>query len=143
MNDGRIFRRVERLTMSSVTSPQNLAADKPPHKRGTHHQRLDRLRDQERQRRQLIFAAAIIGVVILLACLLAAVDFFTELSAAARVVGWAAIMSVVAGLVATRSRWLAFDSADAVGQAERVWPDIGQRLRTSHDYQTSPETVSR
>ncbi len=141
MNDERNF-RVERLTMSSVTSPQNAAAAIPPHKRGTHHQRLDRLRDQERQRRQLIFAAAIIGVVILLACLLAAVDFFTELSAAARVVGWAAIMSVVAGLVATRSRWLAFDSADAVGQAERVWPDIGQRLRTSHDYQTSPETVS-
>ena len=141
MSDPPTF-HVERLTMSSATSAQKVSEGKPLHSPGTHHLRLARLRDRERQRRQLIFAAAIVGIVMLLASLLAAADYFIELSAPTRAIAWAAIMIVIAGLAATRSRWIAFESTDAVGHAERLWPSIGQRLRTSHDYQSSPETVA-
>jgi hypothetical protein len=59
-----------------------------------------------------------------------------------RLIAWAAIGVVVVGLVMALRQWRTFESSDAVCEAERAWPDIGQRLRTSHDYQTTPDQVS-
>ena len=42
----------------------------------------------------------------------------------------------------TLRRWRTFETADAVCEAERTRPDIGQRLRTSHDYLTNPDQVT-
>ena len=127
--------------MSIATSPPEIPV-KPQTQRGSHHQRLARLRDGERQRRLTIAAVSAISMVMLLAGLLAVLDFYFEVATLTRLIAWAAIGVVVVGLVAALRQWRTYDSSDAVCEAERAWPDLGQRLRTSHDYQTTPEQVS-
>ena len=127
--------------MSSVTSPQTISAGQSPATRGNHHQRLARLGARERQRRQMIVAASVVGIVLLLAACLAALDFVFELSSSARLVGWVVIATAVAGFIAACWRWMDVQTVEAVHRAEQVWPELGQRLRTSHDYQSSPASV--
>ncbi len=128
--------------MSVVTSPTNTSAGNAMPKRGTHHQRLTRLRDHERQRRHALVVAAAVSLVMLMAAMLAWLDFVFELSPSMRLLGWATIVAGAVGVAAASWRWLNFESVDAVCQAEKAWPEMGQRLRTSHDYQTTPEKVS-
>ena len=50
--------------MSTATSPHEVPT-KPRTQRGSHHQRLVRLRDQERQRRLTLLAVSAIGTLVL------------------------------------------------------------------------------
>lgn len=73
-----------------------------------------------------IFAVALLGI--------ALADFFLELSGERRLLLWSGvIIGLLVGLRATR-RWRGFASTDAVVAAENAAPELGQRLRTSHDY---------
>jgi hypothetical protein len=90
----------------------------------------------------MIVAVAGIVALIALAGGLAWVDFFHELSASVRAVSWMGIFAAILVAAAASWRWLDFDSSDAVHQAEQLWPDVGQRLRTSHDYQSHPASVT-
>lgn len=128
--------------MSSATSPGGSSAVNPAAPRGTHHQRLARLGAQERQRRQTIIAVSTLGVFMLLAGALAALDYAFELSAITRLFLWGTSAAAVVVFIVSSKRWREFESRDAACQAERVWPEIGQRLRTSHDYQMKAESVS-
>jgi hypothetical protein len=130
-----------RFTMSNHTLPRGLRAESGIEP-GRHHQRLERLRDQEGQRRFAIVVFSALGLMVLLAGSLGIVDFHFEAAGSARLIAWAAIAVAVIALVVMLRRWRAFRTVDAVCQAERARPDIGQRLRTSHDYQTNPEQVS-
>lgn len=127
--------------MSLITTP-NEKPMKRADTKGSHHQRLARLGDHERQRRATIVVLSAVGMVVVLSGLLAALDFYAETVVPVRIVGWMVIVLAAAGLVVSRRRWQTYQSADAINDAERVWPDMGQRLRTSHDYQTTPEQVS-
>lgn len=127
--------------MNRVNSPRPLPTAAAAHQ-GTHHQRLARLRDQERQRRQIIVAIAGIVSLLLLAGGLAWIDFSRELTTGMRAIGWLAVVAVLGCVAAASRRWLAYDATDAVHQAEQQWPDVGQRLRTSHDYQNHPDSVA-
>ncbi len=126
----------------SIAAPSSQVRASMPTTQGSHHVRILRLRDWERQRRSILLAVSVIGVLLFSAGLLATLDFYFELAASIRLVAWFAITCLLGGLIWTCRGWLRFDSADAVCEAERAWPDIGQRLRTSHDYQMNPDRVT-
>ncbi len=110
--------------------------------RGTHHQRVSRLRDRERQRRLTVMGLSAVAMAMLLLVLLGVGDYHFEASLAARLIGWITILAAVIGLAAYCRSWLRFESANAVGEVERAHPELGQRLRTSHDYQTNANHVT-
>ncbi len=110
--------------------------------RGTHHQRVSRLRDRERQRRLTVMGLSIIAVAMLLLVLLSVADYHYEAPLSVRLVGWVTMLTAVIGLVGYSRRWLRFESANAVGEVERAHPELGQRLRTSHDYQMNMNQVT-
>ena len=127
----------------SIASPVNdttrQAPVAPP---GKHHQRLDRLRDQERQRRLTITGFGTLLLIAVLLGLVGFIDFYAEASLAARLVLLGCTAAAAVFAVLRLRKWAAFESVDAVCRAEQAWPEIGQRLRTSHDYQTRPDDVS-
>lgn len=111
-------------------------------KPGKHHQRLDRLRDQERQRRLTVVALGVFSILVVLVGSAGIADFYLELSTAARIVAWAFMVTAAITLAVRFRKWIIFESSDAVSEAENARPELGQRLRTSHDYQTHPDDVS-
>lgn len=127
----------------SIASPVNetsrQASVAPP---GKHHQRIDRLRDQERQRRLTITGFGTLLLIAVLLGLVGVIDFYAEASLAARLVLLGCTAAAAVFAVLRLRKWSAFESADAVCRAEQAWPEMGQRLRTSHDYQTRPDEVS-
>ena len=104
---------------------------------GTHHQLLSRLRDRERQRRLMIVALSSVALLTLLLVLLGIVDYHFETPITIRLIGWGIILAVVVAMVARFHSWLKFESTNALANVERTWPELGQRLRTSYDYQTN------
>ncbi|MCA9221144.1 MAG: hypothetical protein KDA71_12510, partial [Planctomycetales bacterium] len=109
---------------------------------GEHHRKLERLQQLGGRRRQttLLFGAALVFV--LLTAALAAADFVWELPWLLRAAALASVVaSIVGGFVALRRR-LRFEAADAAAKAEATWPELGQRLRTSHDYALMPDRVA-
>ncbi len=127
--------------MSIATLPQS-DARASQRASGSHHLRLTQLRDEERLRRLVTTGLIAVGLVMLLSALLAVLDFFLELSASARLFGWLSIVGIVVVSLCRLRPWLRFESADAAGAAERAWPEIGQRLRTSHDYASGLENTA-
>ena len=128
--------------MSSVTSPDQVALAERRLEEGQHHQRLRRLRDKERQRRHATLAIGAVVGILLMASLLAALDFYLELGTTTRLLGWGVIGLSITWLVAASWRWVTFDQSDAVHEAEKRWPEMGQRLRTSHDYLSNRDAVA-
>ncbi|MCA9135444.1 MAG: DUF4175 family protein [Planctomycetales bacterium] len=126
----------------SIASPKSLAPAERLAPPGEHHQRLNRLRDQEQRRRVTIVGFGLFSTVVTLATLAAIVDYYAPLGFMSRLTAWGLIVGVVVVAGLRLRKWMSFDSADAVRQAENAWPELGQRLRTSHDYQTTPADVS-
>ncbi|MCM2372766.1 DUF4175 family protein [Aporhodopirellula aestuarii] len=127
--------------MSLATTP--IKKPKPVEiERGAHHQRLEHLRDREQQRRMTIVVwSAVVSAVILIA-VLGVIDFQFEIGVVGRLIGWLVMIGLVIGLVMGFQRWLKFDSVSTVGKVERARPELGQRLRTSHDYKMNPGQVT-
>ncbi len=109
---------------------------------GTHHQQLDRLKNQERQRRFVIGVLALMSSLAVLIGLIATADFYLELAPSLRLLLWGGSLVAIATVCVLFRGWLSFDSIDAVCQTENACPELGQRLRTSHDYQHHPDSVS-
>ena len=109
---------------------------------GTHHQRLSQLRDQEQQRRLTVVALSSVALVILLLLVLAIADYHLETPTTVRVIGWGLISAIVVAMVVRFHSWMKFEATKALANVERSWPELGQRLRTSHDYQTNASSVS-
>ncbi|MDV6031297.1 MAG: DUF4175 domain-containing protein [Phycisphaera sp. RhM] len=109
---------------------------------GTHHQQLDRLKNQERQRRFVISVLALMSSLAVLIGLTATTDFYLELAPSLRLLFWGCNLMVIATVCVLFRGWLSFDSIDAVCQTENACPELGQRLRTSYDYQHHPDSVS-
>lgn len=126
----------------SLASPKPVPAVERLATPGQHHQRLNRLRDQESQRRMTLVVFGLFATVVVLVTLTGVVDYFAMLGYPLRLAAWAAITLVVIASAMRLRKWLSFDSIDAVCEAENAWPEIGQRLRTSHDYQMIPDHVT-
>ncbi len=127
--------------MSLATPSPQHATRMPSHAR-RHHQRLARLGDIERQRRSLLVGLCGLAMVVLLAGSLAIADYYFEIATLGRLGLWLAIIAAVVLAVWKMQPWLRFQSSDAVDAAERAWPEVGQRLRTSHDYCVTPDQVT-
>jgi hypothetical protein len=126
----------------SIATPSTPNATRTPAKTGRHHQRLEKLGDIERQRRSLLVGLSAVAMVVLLAGSLAIADFYFEIVTLGRLGLWLAVIAAVVLAVWKMQPWLRFQSTDAVDAAERAWPEVGQRLRTSHDYSVTPEQVT-
>ncbi|QDV42892.1 hypothetical protein Enr13x_27430 [Stieleria neptunia] len=126
----------------SIAEPAPRSPSRPIPMPGTHHQRLDRLKHQERQRRFIICVLALLSSLVVWIGLAATADFYLELTSVLRLVLWGCIVMAVATVFVCFRGWLSFDSIDAVCQAENTRPELGQRLRTSYDYQHHPDSVS-
>ncbi|WP_182865874.1 DUF4175 family protein [Rhodopirellula sp. JC639] len=125
------------LVSATAESP-TLELPKP----GKHHQQLDRLKNQEQQRRQMIVAFTLVSCGFVLIGLVALTDYHFEVSAGLRMALWGCVIAATGWLAVSLRRWTQFHATDAICHAETRRPDLGQRLRTSHDYQSQPNAVS-
>ena len=101
---------------------------------GLHHERLAAFAKQVAEaRRKTLWIAAAAGVLLVMGGL-AALDYFLELSTAVRALGWGASLLLVVAVVWRLRDRLRFAADDAAAAMETAWPEIGQRMRTSHDY---------
>ncbi len=109
---------------------------------GTHHQRLGELRDRERQRRWTVVLFSSAALLIASLLLLGIVDYHLETVTAVRLIGLGMIVAIVFATVTVFHSWMKFEANNALSTVEHNWPELGQRLRTSHDYQANAHSVT-
>lgn len=128
--------------MSTATLPEPKTSEQATRTfKGRHHQQLLDLRDAARHRR---IGAGFVAVLVLLiagVALIAALDFFLVLSTSARLASLVTVVGGVTLLVGKFRGRLSFEADDAASTAEEAWPELGQRVRTSHDYAVLPDVA--
>ncbi len=109
--------------------------------RRMHHARLAAMAQQVTALRHKALWMSVAAAAVLVLCGLATLDYFAELSLAVRALGLVPAVLLAAIAWGFRDR-LRFSSSDAAAAMETAWPELGQRIRTSHDYQLLPEEAA-
>jgi hypothetical protein len=127
--------------MSTTNADSNTQANST-FSRGSHHAQVERLRLREASRRRLIVGVGMLSLLAVALLGIALADYFLELSGGRRLLLWSGMVIGLLVVLRLTRPWRRFASTDAVVAAENAAPELGQRLRTSHDYATAPSTVA-